>query len=78
MQRVKRILGGLALLVAGAATRQLQDQKTFGVGHGPAYLGGSEAGEQRTKIAFNIYNQLINYKIFIQESTLKDMQYHER
>ena len=71
-------LGGLALLVAGAAARQLQDQKTFGVGHGPAYLGGSEAGEQRTKIAFNIYNQLIKYKMIIQKYTLKDFQYYER
>ena len=71
-------LWGLALLVAGAAARQLQDQKSFGVGHGPAYLGGSEAGEQRTKIAFNIYNQLRNYKMIIQEYTLEDLQYHDR
>ena len=66
------------LVIAVVAKLQVVNEKPFGVGHGPAFLGGSEAGQDRTNLTFDLYNQFINYKGIIGELSMDEKEYYAR
>jgi len=68
----------VSLMIAVVAKLQVVNEKPFGVGHGPSFLGGSEAGQDRTNLAFDVYNQFINYKGIIGELSMDEKVYHSR
>jgi len=51
-------------------------KKPFGIGHGPAYLGGSQAGTEGTKIALDIYKQYRQYKRVAGLTLIEDEKYY--
>merc|ERR1719435_260195 len=72
-------LGVFIVLVAAVGANLVDEtDKLFGVGHGPVFLGGSEAGQQRTYLALEAYDQLINYKRRIGEYSLDEQKYYNR
>ena len=61
--------------VSGASVEDDKVPKPFGIGHGPAFVGGRETDVNGTMTALNIYNQYIQYKRLLGTA---DEEYYKR
>ena len=56
-------LTAVALLLQTVATEDAPPQpKPFGIGHGPAYIGGRDTDANGTRIALEVYNLYRQYR----------------
>jgi len=66
----------LLVLLLGIAGSQGEEGKVhpkpFGVGVGPAYIGGRDTDKEGTQVALRILGQYINYKVLSGEATEQD------
>ena len=74
----------LLLLAAVSAAEEVASTETpptpkpFGVGRGPAHIGGRDTDEEGTRVALRIYGQLLQYRRLLQLQTLEQQQYYTR
>ena len=61
-----------------ASTETPPAPKPFGVGRGPAHIGGRDTDEEGTRVALRIYGQLLQYRRLLQLQTLEQQQYYTR
>ena len=61
-----------------ASTETPPAPKPFGVGRGPAHIGGRDTDEEGTRVALRIYGQLLQYRRLLQLQTLEQQQYYNR
>ena len=70
------LLSILMLSASGqGATVEEKSRKPFGLGHGPAFVGGRETDGNGTLTALNIYNQYIQYRRLLGKA---DEEYYKK
>ena len=52
----------LVTLVLAEDEGETSKNRPFGLGHGPAFIGGRDTDGNGTQTALNIYNQYLQYK----------------
>ena len=72
------LLAAVSAAEKAASTETPPALKPFGVGRGPAHIGGRDTDEEGTRVALRIYGQLLQYRRLLQLQTLEQQQYYTR